>query len=206
MKIKLLLTLLLLAKSFLLFAQDEAVAPDPRANAFKLNLLPLWGGSINVMYERKLNQLHSAGITLTAYPKRLTLAARDASSTYAVTGEFRFYAEGDALHGFYMNPYIKYRLRLHNEKEAVPKDPDTRIVLIRLPAREKEVWSSYGAGVTVGYQKIMDNGLALDVFGGAGYYLIHRLESNNSYTDKQKKEYAPSFGELRLGASLGYVF
>jgi hypothetical protein len=198
----LLMLCLLLLASRGLYAQDTegTVEKGPRANVFKLNTLPLLFGSFNVSYERRISPYLAGAITATAYPKRLTLSEGDTSSTYAITADFKIYLKGESLRGFYIAPYLKYRLRRNNAREG------DGFFLFASPDREYEAWVGYGVGTSFGYQLVSAKGLTLDSFLGIGHYFHQHLKNETSYTKDQIQHRKPWQYDLRLGASIGYAF
>ncbi|SIQ52598.1 Protein of unknown function [Pontibacter lucknowensis] len=172
-----------------------------RPNAFKLNIIPLFIGSFNVSYERHITPHFAGALTATAYPRRLTLMKDDFSSTYAITSDFKFYSKGKSLNGFYAGPYLKYRLRIHNEREG-----GNGFWLFSEPDREYEQWAGYGAGAIMGYQQVKPKGFTIDLFWGIGCHFHQKLISKSNYTKEEIEYHKPSPYDLRLGMSLGYAF
>lgn len=193
---------LLLAASSL-YAQGTEVAPEKttRANAFKLNIIPVFVGSFNVSYERQITPYFAGALTATAYPKRLTLMKDDLSSTYALTSDFKFYLKGTSLSGFYTGPFLKYRLRINNAREG-----GNGFWLFSEPDREYEEWIGYGAGAIMGYQQVLPKGFAIDLFWGVGYHFHQDLISKSNYTKDEINYHRPSPYDLRISMSLGYAF
>jgi Protein of unknown function (DUF3575) len=207
MKIQYLLTLcLLFTVNGRVHAQDalDATAQYPRANIVKLNTLPLLVGSVNVSYERRITSYFSGAVTAMAYPKRLAFSEKDTTSAYALTADFKFYVKGESLKGFYVAPYLKYRLRRNNAKEGT--SPGGAPFFFYRPDREEERWKSYGAGATVGFQKIFPNAFTLDTFLGYGKYFHQELTNETNYTKQQMEYRKPLQHDFRLGLLVGYAF
>ncbi len=207
MKIHYLLVLfLLLLASFTVYAQDAQGVTDQnlRANIVKLNTLPLLFGSVNVSYERRISSYFSGAVTAMAYPKRLAFSEKDTTSAYALTADFKFYVKGKSLNGFYVAPYLKYRLRRNNAKEGTSIGGAP--FFFYRPDREEERWKSYGAGATVGFQKVFPNAITLDTFLGYGKYFHQELTNETNYTKQQIEYRKPLQHDFRLGLLLGYAF
>lgn len=125
---------------------------------------------------------------------------RSLNSTIGVI-DYRFFlgSSEEALEGFYIGPYAKYRNR---EFTNILDSDNTR--------NGSVVINDLAGGVVLGATPVFDNGLLLDFYLGLGF----RGELDRTYDDAQTKNYqeARAFPittvpiDLRLGATIGFRF
>ena len=198
-----------LAKFFLLVVvitmfviPSKSFAQDGKKNVFKTNLLSPIVGSYNFFYERAIAKKASLQLGVGFVNLNIGASAGSASSStkmsgYRITPEFRFYPSSNksAPKGFFVGPYITYQdltLKVTNSAGVEGKASLT----------------TFGGGLILGYQWLISDIVALDLFAGGGSSSGSvTVDSNsNGFTSNSFASGNFSGGGIRFGFSLGIAF
>lgn len=170
-----------------------------RPNVLKTNLL----APVSLFYERAVGDrfaLRVSGRWLSG--KRLVF---EESSFVNATIEGKLYtARTSQLRrkphptGFFVNPYLKARSLRYVQRigYGFNKEGD----------RDEMVVNSIGAGLTIGYQWVSQNGVAVELFCGPGTFLTNRIRHTMRYSNVISSPNDYLNIDFRIGASLGYAF
>ncbi|RTQ49288.1 DUF3575 domain-containing protein [Hymenobacter gummosus] len=154
--------------ALMLLAGSATTALAQRTHAIKLNVLSTGVRTASLFYEHKVRERGSAqlGLALTSLG-----SGDNRLSGVTLTPEYRFYLSGQALDGFYVAPFVRFR----SFKMTAPSNqfdqygnPSTEIYTGRT--------QTFGGGVVAGYQWLISERLTLDVYGG----LSHSFSSFSS--------------------------
>lgn len=138
------------------------------SNSIKTNPLSMIFGYFGAMYERKIGDNMSLGLTLGLYSRSTGITGAEYSySGFTINPEFRYYFE-EAIEGWYVAPYITFTSISQKfvGSESI-FDPIT-MEYTTIPTESKSTISVYGGGVVGGRQWIW-SGFTLDVYAGIGY-------------------------------------
>lgn len=146
-----------------------------RKNAIRFNPISAFVLVGNLDYERRFAPWVSMNIntyvgTNTNYSDT---AGRVYPTTFFVAGggiDFRFYPFKRALRGLYFGPYMGYRYYKLTSLKEESFDPNTEKAITSLHHAESQMIS---VGGQIGYQWILGNWFALNLFCGGGYSFQH---------------------------------
>jgi hypothetical protein len=163
------------------------VSAHAQQNAIKINLLSPLFRTLNLSYERALNEKSS--FQLGVYFTGASVGDFKYSGT-GITPEYRFYlSETPAPEGFYVAPFLRYQ-------NVKIEDKDTS---------DKATLNAIGGGVVVGKQWIFKERVTLDIFLGPSFNSGKvKVESGDTDFDKLNPGFK-GFG-LRTGLTLGIAF
>jgi len=188
-------------------------------NIFKLNFPALFVKTINLSYERVLNNYLSIqiqGFCLISTFK-FTTNTQNFSSYYGISPEIRIYPFGKAATGFFLAPYFRYKHFSFWENISNSVDytgsPENSI---------NYSTGIYSGGFIAGYAWVFKNRLSLDVYCGPGYYTKTSKSAFENFENNPMNKKMLLFGPsninedagtdnfngltLRLGATIGYAF
>jgi hypothetical protein len=181
-------------------SQEISSNRKEKKNLIEHNLLPLPFKSFNLFYERKLNDQSSFALGANYYHNnQLLIFQRFDSRWYGLTAEYKYYL-GSVFNGFYLSPYLKYRLMNYFDVVNYLED-DNGLAFIATPPQD-ETWHDIGLGGTFGYKYLSKRGFAFGAFLGGGYFPISILQTINPDFSIRR----PSQGDLRIGATIGWAF
>jgi hypothetical protein len=151
-------------------------------NVLKVNSFSLFLATGSLFYERKLSDGVSGQLGLSY----LGVKIQDTKFTGLVlTPEVRFYPKKNAIDGFYIAPYLRYRnYTLQN-------------------GANKGSFRSMGGGLLFGRQWITRSGFTMDLFFG-GHYGSSNLKVVSG-TDNFNANLISSVG-MRVGFAIGFAF
>jgi len=186
-KISILSLLLFFAVTGNLFAQSK--------NVIKVNLFSAAVATINLSYERAINEKVSA---------QLGFAYTSVGNSglgykgYQVQPEVRFYlSEKAAPAGFYVAPFARYR-KFDVTSEVTDFNGGT--------LEEKASWTSIGGGLVVGAQWLFGNEhVAFGLFGGPAFY-SHSWKYENNANEAAFDVRGGGGFSFRSGVTLGVAF
>lgn len=149
--------------SLALLAGSTGAALGQAAHAVKLNPFSAGLSTGALFYEHRLAERRSAqlGLALTyMHPDNTRL------SGLTIVPEYRFYLAGQALDGFYLGPFARFRA-FRMSTPVVEFDDNGRIYT------EQRVGHTYtvGGGVVAGWQWLLGRHVTLDLYGGPSYNL-----------------------------------
>jgi hypothetical protein len=199
MKTKLFTLLLFVSLLMVFFHSSHA-----QKNVLKINPLSLGLVTLNAQYERALNESTSAqlGLFYSGFSTNFPGEGRLGFSGISFTPEFRYYlsnASQDAPRGIYVGPYLRYRsLQAFFRDENGTNDGEWEL-------------NTIGGGVLLGYQWILGDVFALDIYLGPG------LRNNSTKILLESEDYSIDelpgflFGDglgilFRFGISVGAAF
>ncbi|UYN88341.1 MAG: DUF3575 domain-containing protein [Cyclobacteriaceae bacterium] len=155
-------------------------------NVVKINILSPIVKTINVSYERAINENGSfqLGFFYTGWSNDLTKF-----SGFGITPEYRFYlSDSPAPEGVYVAPFIRYQKFNISDKDVSDSEAD---------------FSAFGGGVVIGKQWVFKDKITLDLFLGPAYYSGKVSgQSGNTTFDTDAFD---GFG-LRTGINFGFKF
>lgn len=176
-----------------------------RKNAIRFNPISAFVLVGNVDYERRIAPWASFNINafVGANTNYQDTDGRIYPTTFFVAGggfDFRFYPFKKALRGFYFGPYVSYRYyKLTSLKEEV-FIPSTSYVLTSVHRAESQMLA---VGGLVGYQWILGNWFALNLFAGAGYNYVHWQSYGSPRENFALKGLGIHPYQIRAGVSVG---
>ncbi len=178
---------------------------EVRKNAIRVNPVSAFVLIGNVDYERYISPLVSVNINGFFGSNRIytDVSGRVYPTNFMTAGgilEFRFYPWKKALRGFYVAPYLQYHFyRLISTYED-SYDPLTQNASV---SRHKAQIHMGAAGGVAGYQWILGNWFAINIFAGAGYNYYQW----NTMGSPQDRFTTKSLGvipyDIRGGVSIG---
>lgn len=181
----------------ILFAAGLLLAAVPasqaQSNVLKLNLPSIFVATGSVFYERQLADNTSA--QLGAYVTSLSIFNVKFSG-YGITPEFRYYPGGEALHGFFVGPYLRFQqLSASKDFEAAGQTYTGKATL-----------STFGGGVVLGYQGIIGEHFSIEPFLGLGYNARNVTVDAGAATADDYNLTAFTGVGFRPGLTVGYAF
>jgi hypothetical protein len=179
------------------FAQNGA-KENPK-NCIKFKFIALSIDEIKIQYERVLIPQLSFALDLGLVTNKIGLAKNyydlGSYSGFDISPELRYYFTGNAPDGFYTAAFAQY-FSINNKS--------TRNSYSTLDAH------ATGAGLSIGYQRIMKIHFLLDVHLGGAIYRTNATykDQYNSNNENPQNEFKFSFDELLPvgNISLGYNF
>jgi hypothetical protein len=142
-------------------------------NVVKVNLFGLLGSSYTLAYERVLNDKMSVQLSVgyrTIKVSSVSIGTLSEKLTYSgptIVGEFRYYltnASKDVPRGFYVAPFVRYGSYTY-KYDYNDSDPN----FSSYNYTGKYTVSSIGGGAMLGYQWLIADRVALDLFAGPQY-------------------------------------
>ena len=189
-----------------------------KANAVKFNLFGAFAGNYMFGYERAFNENMSAQLAIGYITIPMSQTYNEATGDGSTSGfifipEFRYYFGGDAVKGFYASPLVRIRMVNKTFNDNSPASFITSTDGIDYDYTESK--TSVGGGLVLGYQVVMFDALALDIFIGPQYKATSYTRDyvdptatddgfNSRFIDFKVDEKA-GFG-LRFGVNLGVCF
>lgn len=177
------------------------------SSSFNQNVIKVKPLSFELGYERALNDFMSVQVGARVLPFRLGFDNDETSlsyNNYRIMPEVRFYlaSRNGAPEGFFLAPYAKAGIT--TIKAQTQSDSD-------LTARVKFKGTSLGAGATLGWQWIADNGFSIDTQFGWGLNRLKFKDVAVTYEDgtvETEKSPIGSFYTMlpRFSFSIGYAF
>lgn len=184
-----------------------------QSNVIKLNVGSALFGEVMLSYERALNENMSVNVGVGFLTRSLNTSGYYGTASYdakySVTGiaiipELRFYpGDKEAPRGFFVGPYLTYR-NLTTKLSGDLSDGSGKV--------EGSVGASvFGGGGILGYQFVIGDVFAIDLFGGIGYYTGGTSDLKVKYPDGVEENYGGGTisvsGALpRFGLALGVAF
>jgi hypothetical protein len=143
-------------------------------NALKISTLNLIARQVPIAYERAINEKQSFAVMVQiGLPKNAPVndIAGDVDgvgdigvSGLTITPEYRFYVTGEAMDGFYVAPFLRYR-NWGYDFEGQFGDDLTEVTT-------EGNWSAFGGGAQLGYQWLIGDHFVIDwYFLGLGLNL-----------------------------------
>lgn len=186
-----------------------AATASAQSNVIKFNPLNLIFGRIQLGYERALNEHITVGGWVHA--TTFAIGQEDLGGRFSLLGfgaipEFRFYpmTAREAPRGFFVGGYAAVN---YNTLRYKVNDPASNI------SGEGSVSAVFGGGgFMLGYQFVIADVFAIDLFGGAGYYGGSFGNYDVRYSDGTVSESSRGGGFHisgflpRFGLGLGYAF
>ena len=176
-----------------------------RKNALRVNPVSAFVLIGNVDYERYISPMLTFNLNAFYGSNRIytDVSGRIYPTNFVTAGglfEFRIYPWKKALRGFYLAPYLQYHYyRLISTYED-SYDPASQTASV---SRHKAHIHMGAAGAVAGYQWILGNWFAINLFAGAGYNYYYW----NAGGSPQDRFTTRSLGvvpyELRAGISIG---
>ncbi len=170
--------------SVLLFSFFLSQAQQTKMNAVKFNPLSLLVATGNVSYERAVGKKTS--VQLGGFYSGYKSSALKYEG-FGLTPELRYYFAGkkEALNGVYAGPFVRYQ----HYKIADKIDGGS------------VVFSSFGGGAVIGWEKTWKSGFVLDLFAGPSY-------NSGVFKDGEEEDLAFGFDgfSIRTGVTIGFSF
>jgi hypothetical protein len=194
------LTYIFMKKLFLLavlIVVSMIGANAQKMNEVSLNLFSPFVRTLSLSYERGLNSnmsLQFTGNYLFGY----TIEDDGAGSTtkfsgYGFVPEFRYFPSGNALKGFFVSPFLRYR-----HTSFTSETPSLNL-------EEKATLNQIGGGLTVGAQWIFGDVISMELHGGPGVQSnAYNYESNQNDVDTGRLP--AGFIFFRSGFRIGVAF
>lgn len=191
---------ILLVFALLLGFGKMSMAQD---NAVKLNIFSLAIGTYNVAYERALSDLNTAQLGI--FYLSWSTGAGDYKTSFTgigITPEFRHYFD-DALHGFYVAPFLRYQ----NYTLKQDYDDYDPVTLATTTQTAKGTLQTFGAGVVAGHQWVLGDHFTIDAFLGPSYSAGSASASDDTDDDYEFSSVGmfSGFG-IRWGLTFGFAF
>jgi outer membrane autotransporter protein len=176
-------------------------AAQAQSNVIKLNTVSLALKTGSFFFEHKVNSDHSLnlGLFVTNYSSLASggpISDQTQWTGFGLTGEYRIYTGGDALHGFFIGPYLRFQNYNYTE---------TSSFLGGAPVEDKAKLTTFGGGGVLGWQGIIKNRVSVEPFLGLGYAAgdVDNLDDNHGTVAVQNGIRGV---ELRLGLNVGIAF
>src|SRR5688572_1947157 len=151
-------------------------------NIIKLGPLKLTSSTMSLSYERAISPRSSlmiTGLLTSATSNELSYAGYDVSA-FGGGGdlEFRNYPLADyvPMKGYFVGVYTSFNHTAFDYKQV-----STSYYNANYPAPEDEYITRYGGGITMGYQFLVKQRLAFDLYAGGGIRAVDSKMNNNSY-------------------------
>jgi len=184
-KARLITVFLLAGLSLLVNAQDKK-------NAVKLNLISPFIKTINLAYERVLNE--NSGLVVHAYYTGYQNKSNDPTTKtegFGIIPEYRLYVSDkkNAPAGFFVAPFLRY----DSFKVTDTYDDGTK---------NTGSYSDFGAGLVIGIQSVFSNIVTLEAYIGPQYIFGNeKNDSDGEIETPQLKGVMP-----RGGVTIGILF
>lgn len=148
--------------SFVIFNNVHA---QIKSNVIKTNLVGILGGQYQLAYERAFNENMSAQLSLgyiTTSGSQTTLgnSYESVTSGVIIIPEYRYYFS-EAPNGVYLAPFARIRM--------VKQDLTDTSNPINTDVSFEEKVTTVGGGLVIGYQVLIAEAVALDIFLGPQY-------------------------------------
>lgn len=182
----------------LLFGGAEARA---QSNVIKLNTVSLALKTGSFFFEHQVNSDHSFNLGLFATDYSSSSSGGPAKTTtqwggFGLTGEYRIYTGGEALHGFFIGPYLRFQHYNYTETGNFFGGP---------VVEDKAKLTTFGGGGVLGWQGIIKDRVSIEPFLGLGYAAgeVDNLDDNHGTLTIQNGIRGV---EVRLGLNVGVAF
>ncbi|MGY3091238.1 outer membrane autotransporter protein [Hymenobacter sp. UYAg731] len=178
----------------------SAAAAQAQSNVIKLNTVSLALQTGSFFFEHQVNSDHSLnlGLFVTNYSSSSggTFSHKTQWTGFGLTGEYRIYTGGEALHGFFIGPYLRFQNYNYTE---------TSSFLGGAPVDDKATLTTFGGGGVLGWQCLIRNRVSIEPFLGLGYAAgdVDNLEDNHGTLTVQNGIRGV---EVRLGLNVGIAF
>lgn len=172
---------------------SQASAQDYNG-AIKTNLFGLFVGQYQLAYEHALNEQVSVQLSGGLVSRSWTLGDySQQDGGFLVIPEARYYFDS-GMKGLYTGAFARYR---SGSSELTDTSGETEYKVNR---------NSIGGGLLIGYQFIVSDRLAIDLFAGPQYKSVS-FEEDEEYADEsyQLEGESDGFGG-RFGLNIGFVF
>ena len=171
------------------------MAAQAQTSAIKLNVTSIAVATANVSFESKIGEKSSfqIGAFYTGFSINDTKFRG-----FGITPELRFYPGGDALHGFFVGPYLRYQnFNLSSPSYTYNSNGSTTATT------DEAKLNTFGGGVNLGYQWVFGEHFVLEPFLRLGYSGGSVKVNSGSDTFN-----TGSFtgGSVLPGINLGYAF
>jgi hypothetical protein len=185
----------------------EMLAPDKK-NIIKWNPLSIGFGTVNLAYERVINEKITAQFGIAFLNTEFNAIFGDSRSlaykgqVYTLEGRY-YLIQNDFFRspkGLFVAPFIRF----NNISEFRYATPPTSGV----PGREMDgSLTSFGIGGMLGYQLIVAKRISFDAFVGP-YYSFSNFDLGPASDPSLEEEYNILFdeGDIRAGATVGFRF
>ena len=137
------------------------MAAQAQNSAIKLNVISVAVATANVSFESKIGD--GSSFQIGAFYTGFSIS--DTKFTgFGITPELRFYPGGDALHGFFVGPYLRYQ----NFKLSSPGYTYNSSGSTTATTNEATL-NTFGGGANLGYQWVFGEHFVLEPFLRLGY-------------------------------------
>jgi Protein of unknown function (DUF3575) len=187
--------------SLALLAASATAASAQRAHAIKINPVSAAVRTGSLFYEHKVGDNSSAQLGLAITDCRV--GASDTKSRLTgitIMPEYRFYLSGEALDGFYLAPFLRFRsFRASDQVWEYDGYTNTDVYVDR-----RANIMAYGGGAVAGRQWLVADQITLDIYLG--------LSQNGSFFSTKDNVTAQDFDYdfdglgIRSGFTLGVAF
>lgn len=177
----------------------SAAAAQAQSNVVKLNTVSLALKTGSFFFEHQVNSDHSLnlGLFVTNYSSSSSVFNHKTQWTgFGLTGEYRTYTGGEALHGFFIGPYLRFQN--YNYTETFSFSGGT-------PVEDKATLTTFGGGGVLGWQGLIKNRFSIEPFLGLGYAAgdVDNLDDNHGTLTVQNGIRGV---EVRVGLNVGIAF
>ncbi|MES2778933.1 MAG: DUF3575 domain-containing protein [Bacteroidota bacterium] len=164
----------------------SATGEQDHAHILKVSLLSPFVGTLNVHYEKRLDENSSFQLEAFYFSGQIFNQQSDVRGG-GLTANYRFYLTKQFPAGWFVQPFLRYQQYWPLPSVRLRNDINIQVG---------------GAGIVFGYQLVAANRISFDAFAGPVY---SRLFVNNQSVGNK---YLPVFngGWLRLGVTLGFLF
>lgn len=176
-------------------------------NTLFLNVLSPLVRTLNLGYERALNQKFSAQIAFlkgSIYPQGISAADTNYFNQTGITGALKYYLRsypGKTVEDFFLGPYLRY-LDMEMQDFAFGDSGFEKDSLGRLKLNQSK-GSSWKIGVQAGSRQIFFKRLAIEVFSGIHYQYSTGIRPVSSETINLISQQGIGF---RMGITAGFCF
>jgi Protein of unknown function (DUF3575) len=166
--------------------RPSKIGEEERAHILKASILSPMMGTVNVHYEKRLNEMSSFQFEVFYFGGQLFARQLDIRGL-GLTANYRFYLTQQFPRGWFIQPFLRYQRYWPTTSVQMQKDDNAQVG---------------GMGVVFGYQVFAAKRITLDAFAGPMY---SKLFVNDQSIGRS---YLPVFNGpwIRLGVTLGFLF
>ena len=180
----------------------------PVSYLVKMDVLSPIFRTANVTFEKPLSNVSSLNLGILYQDQSSAVSNAAYLSRFAATAEYKYYmSKTDAPRGFYVGSFLRYQW-LKSEDWIWNGIYDQWGNYISTYAYQARELSTIGAGMSVGFQHIFKDKIAIDVYLGPVYNSgDKRIDPSSPYNERPNDVFKPYVGYfMRSGFSVGLVF
>lgn len=184
---------------------NTCIVSAQKKNILKMDITSPIMRTANVTFEHLLKDRTSFALGVLYTDKSDDITNSGSLSRLAITPEYRYYmGRNNAPNGIYISVFARYQNLKVNELTYLGYDTLTYISYFN---SNKRSLNTGGLGISLGYQRIFQDKISIDINFGTIWNSGDKREDSNSFIQAPNEAFRPYVGYfVRTGIAVGLMF